>query len=163
MKIFTRICAIASIVLFLLTLLLVFGVTLGQNLIMELMGYSDSILGGFSIPWTTLIYTVLWLICAAALCIGTCTDKTGIVIEIIFLVLAVLILPVAYSLLSNLFSLLQTVVYPRYIGMNMLTHKNIVMQIVSYVTFLNPVAMALAYLSCGLSLGRKVTEKRLTK
>ena len=96
MKIFARICAIASVVLFLLSLLLTLGVTLFQNNLLELFGYSDYITNGFTIPWDTLIYTALWLLCAAGLCIGVCTDKTGIVIEIIFVVVAVLMIPIGF-------------------------------------------------------------------
>ena len=41
MKIFARICAIASVVLLLLSLLLTLGVTIFQNPILELFGYND--------------------------------------------------------------------------------------------------------------------------
>ncbi len=163
MKITARVISIISIILLLLTILLTLGITVMQNSLIQLFTDSPEIMDGFEIPWDILIRTVLWLAAVVILCVGINTEKTGIVFEIVFMLLAVLLLPGIFFVwdLAERF-LIIPLIYGA-IGSDVIARNSILAQVFSCATVLQPLALTLSYLACGISLGRKYTKKSLCK
>lgn len=163
MKITARIFSVVSIALLLLTILITLGVTVGQNTLLKLMVASHELMDGFEIPWKVLINTILWLATVAVLCVGIYTEKTGIVFEIIFMVLAVLLLPGIFFIWDLVESYLFNPLLYQYMGVYAIARHSNLMQLFSYATVFRPLACTFSYLACGISIGRKCTHKALSK
>lgn len=163
MKITARIFSAVSIALLLLTILLTLGMTVMQNSLIRLFADMPEIMDGFEIPWEILINTVLWLAAVVILCVGINTEKTGIAFEIVFMVLAVLLLPSIFFVWNQLERFLITPLIYRTVGNAAMTRRSVLAQVFSYATVLQPLALSLSYLACGISLGRKCTKKSLSK
>lgn len=156
MKSTIRIFILAAVAMLALTLLALFIVVICQNpLVRAIYNLDESYLSYFALPLAPIIRTLFMLAITIVLCIFINNQKLGIVFEIIFLALAVIILPLmVYGV-----NVLQPILIGTYKGAYHMAKTTSVTQLCSYASALYPVAQALCFVACGMSIGCKCNKK----
>ncbi len=147
------IIAVAIMAFCFLAMLIVIGL---QNILVQaIYSLSEEMMSYFAVPVVSVIYNLLILAATIVLCIMINKRKIGIVFEMIFLVLVVIVMPA----LSNILRPIETHWILQFTGSAVYAKYSSVVSLCSYATIFNNVGYALSLVACGMSISRKCIKK----
>ena len=144
--------AVAILALTMIAMLIVIGFQ--DFLTREFLSLGHHSVSGFVFPVAQIVEVICLLTITTVLCIVINNKKTGIVFEIIYLVLAVILLPMMIYGIGQL--------QPAWMSANKgayyLAKYSSVTKLCSFAGMLLPLANGLSLVSCGMSIGRKCSR-----
>ncbi len=148
----------AACIYFLSLCLYAVAIVFQQVLVPLIMPSADEFI--FMLPIAPTVYILTIVLLAFFACLSVGSNRVGIWPEVLLICLAVFLVNPLYSILS---AIEPQLLVQQGMSYQAIIARNYVITLVNYAFILNPLALAMFYVSNGMSIGYKCTRKKLLR